>query len=444
TFISIIAKTFDTSCSRDAISWLPDEVLGNILSLLPTKQAASTSLLSKKWRYVYRLVDNLEFDDSQQEGRYNFPESFENFVDRTLALQCDLPIKKFSLKCHVGEEDKERLKACLGRWISNVAGRGVLEAELRISRRGLGFLPPQLLSCKTLVKLTIGRQLYLDKLPSYVWLPSLKFLFLDTASFRYQYLCGVLLAGCPVLEELSVHHKNSVVTPNSISSPTIKRLSVNFDCRRETDCHRTMSFDLPRLVYLEYSDFALSLYRQVNLDSLVEVKLDLHLINFYNGWRPDITDLIAGLRNVEILHVSPVSADAIYTYCIRGLPLFDNLVTLSFGSKNERGWKLLPYLLKQSPKLETLVVQDLDGYTGGDVSMPRNKVKSLHILGYRGTDEELKQLKIFLGEFEYLEVVQVDVAEASEDDDGIIMQTKSDLMMLLGVSLPCKCNFKVT
>ncbi|KAL0762103.1 hypothetical protein Bca101_078253 [Brassica carinata] len=37
---------------RDLIIWLPEEVLGSILSLLPTKQAASTSVLAKKWRHV--------------------------------------------------------------------------------------------------------------------------------------------------------------------------------------------------------------------------------------------------------------------------------------------------------------------------------------------------------------------------------------------------------
>lgn len=47
----------------------------------------------------------------------------------------------------------------------------------------------------------------------------------------------------------------------------------------------------------------------------------------------------------------------IYSYCRHGLPVFKNLVNLSFGSKNKRGWRLLANLLKQSTKLETLIVK---------------------------------------------------------------------------------------
>ncbi|XP_023638843.1 F-box/LRR-repeat protein At3g60040 isoform X1 [Capsella rubella] len=444
--ISMDAKRFKTSCSRDAISWLPDEVLGKILSLLPTKQAASTSLLSRNWRDVFRLVDCLDFDDSlshaareDKQVRYVFSESFEGFVDRTLALQYDYPIKILSLKCHVGADD-ERQKACVARWISNVVWRGVFELYLSIKDQGVHFLPPLLFASKTLVKLTIGTQLYLGKLPSYVSLPSRKFLFIDSVFFEYGDLCCVLLAGCPLLEELSVHHINFFATPHTISSTTVKKLSVHYDSPDDVDslCH--MSFDLPKLVYLEYSHCALGEYPQVNLPSLVEAKLDLWLERRVN--RLDVTDLIIGIRNVQTLHLSPGSADVIYLHCKYGLPVFDNLVNLSLGSKNNRGWKLLADLLKQSTKLETLIVKDLNRYTG-DVSMPPNKVKVLHILGYRGTSDELKQLKSFLGEFKCLELVQVDVAIAAEDD-GIMLQTKRDLMMLLGVSLPSKCHFKVT
>ncbi|CAL9245270.1 unnamed protein product [Arabidopsis halleri] len=444
------AKTFDTICSKDAISWLPDEVLGKILSLISTKQAVSTSVLSKKWRTIFRLVDNLEFDDSfslqaeqdltfRKHVRYVFTEDFKNLVDRTLALQCDYPIKKFSIKCHVSKYD-ERQKACVGSWISNVVGRGVSELDLRIKDEGIHFLPPQLYASKTLVNLTLGTKLYLGNLPSYVSLPSLKFLFIDTVFFDYEDLCCVLLAGCPVLEELSVHHHDFSATPHTISSPTVKRLSVDYHSPDDVDSASHMSFDLPKLVYLEYSHCALGEYWQINLESLVEAKLDLCLEKRVK--RLDVTDLIKGIRNVQTLHLSPDSVHVIYSYCRYGLPVFENLVSLSLGSKNNQGWKLLAYLLKQSTKLETLIVKDLNGYTG-DVSMPLNKVKVLHLLGYRGTADEVKQLKSFLGEFECLELVQVDVTEAAEDD-GKILQSKRDLIMLLGVSLPSKCQFKVT
>ncbi|ESQ44060.1 hypothetical protein EUTSA_v10006004mg [Eutrema salsugineum] len=398
-------------CSRDAISWLPDEVLGSILSLLPTKQAASTSLLSKRWRYVFRLVDNLDFDDSvslhegeDQQARYVFPESFENFVDRTLALQCDSPINKFSLKCHVGKDD-ERQRACVSSWISNVAGRRVLEAELRIKDMGIHYLPPQLFASKTMVKLSLGAELYLGKLPSCVSLPSLKFLFIDTVCFEYEDFSCVLLAGCPVLEELSIRHKDFIVMPNNISSPTVKKLSVLYDAPDEVDGGSCISFDLPNLVYFEYSDCALSEYTKVNLESLVEAKLDLCFEE--NAEKPDVTDVMMGIRNVKILHLSSSSVEVIHSYCRYGLPVFHNLVNLSFGSfKNKRGWKLLKYLLKQSPKLETLTIQDLNGYPGV-VSMPPNKVKVLHVLGYQGTVEELKHLKSLVGEFQCLTLVQV-------------------------------------
>lgn len=63
---------------------------------------------------MFRLVDNLDFDDSLSDEpvRYVFLESFKDFVDRTLALQCDYPIKKFSLKCHVGKDDERQKELC--------------------------------------------------------------------------------------------------------------------------------------------------------------------------------------------------------------------------------------------------------------------------------------------------------------------------------------------
>ena len=97
------------------------------MSLLPTKQAASTSVLAKKWRHVFRLVHNLDFNDydhvlpPEEGGRRKWDliwESFMKFVD---AFQCA------SLKCHFREESE---MAHVNGWICDAVERGVLEMSL--------------------------------------------------------------------------------------------------------------------------------------------------------------------------------------------------------------------------------------------------------------------------------------------------------------------------
>ncbi|CAH8269182.1 unnamed protein product [Arabidopsis lyrata] len=353
-------KNLDTG-SKDAISWLPHEVLGDILSLVPTKLAASTSLLSKKWRNVFALVHNLDFDDSvllqPEEGKQRrdvIKECFRNFVDRTLALQCASPLKKFSLKCHY---DHDSELAHVVRWVCNALDRGVVELGVSIKPRwdpvprsetgvwqlpvniqthGDVFLPHALFTSKTLVKLTLGTQVAFGKLPPDLSLPALKSLFRR-------------------LRELFVRHKQYVGLPFCISSRIIEKLSVQYDSDYDLDLG--MSFDAPSLVFLDYSDYALSLYPQVNLKSLVEARLDLRYSNIIK--RPDISGLFIGISNIKTMRLSANSADVI-SRCVKHglrLPVFNNLVSLTFGSKDKRGWRLLPYLLKQSPKLETLIIQ---------------------------------------------------------------------------------------
>lgn len=139
--------------------------------------------------------------------------------------------------------------------------------------------------------------------------PSLKTLYLDSVYFMNTRLCvlGKLLSACPVLEELTILEgdrswQDSVVCCCTVSSSTLKKLTIK--CSDDSRL-QDMTLDTPNLVYLEYNGFVKINYPTVSLESLVEAKLGLALyLGLYARCNP--TNLIKGLRNVELLELSSV------------------------------------------------------------------------------------------------------------------------------------------
>ncbi|EOA25197.1 hypothetical protein CARUB_v10018508mg [Capsella rubella] len=427
------------SVSMTTLNNLPDELLAKILSFLPTKKAASTSIIAKRWRTLFALRRNLDFDDSNildpvmaKEDSYRA--WFRSFVDRTLALQGGVHINKFTLQC-VLEHDKIHVD----RWINKSLQRGVSELHLRLKDDKWLRLPSSLFVSRTLVKLTLGEELSIQYLPSNTFLPLLKILFLRSVWFENQTFFDLLLGGCPALDELTIHDEDFSGTPEAISSKTITRLSILSKCANDVDFSSFMSLDTPNLVTFFYVDFARERYLiRCNLDSLVKAVLDLHFLDPEDcdePFEPNVTELMNGIHNVKILQLTQSATEVIWKCCKGGLPIFKNLLHLEFLGYEESVWKeLLPLMLEHSPNLERLFLSGLCRckyeHESDEIRIPEtNKVSFLRITFYLGTEDELKHISHFLIKMECLQVVQVYFAKTLVDESKK-MQLTEDLLKL--------------
>ncbi|EOA25221.1 hypothetical protein CARUB_v10018533mg [Capsella rubella] len=427
-----------------SIDSLPDDLLVQILSFLPTKQAASTSAIAKRWRTLYTLVHNLHFDnldyfypENDEEYMNNIQYSFKDFVENTLALQGNNHIKKFSLKLFLTCDVH-----IVNRWICNVLEHGVSELYLDIKAMGWQRrLSSKVFTSTTLVKLSLGRGIYIPCVPSDACLPALKVLLLDSVGFKEIY--DVLLPACPALEDFTIHQKYRHECQDILykTIQTIKKLSTT-NCSYNIYRSCTISHNKPDVVdHYFYGDDRHRSPKN-NLNSLAKATMSLHCHVLWPGYINSIY-LISGIHNVKTLHLTSSAVEVILLYYKDELPVFNNLVELAFSSK-KRGWKmLLPLLLELSPNLKTLILSDLYRFTFGRrhrfVGLhipPNNQIKMLHIIQYQGSETELKHISHFLLHMECLEVVKVCVA--AEIDDLKKMQLTENMLKLPTVSSKLK------
>ncbi|CAN1219611.1 F-box/FBD/LRR-repeat protein At5g56420 [Linum perenne] len=101
------------SCSQfvgaeftDRLSALPDAILDQILSLVDTKTVVQTSVLSRRWRSVWKHVHALNLDYGSFGRCYS---SFATFVDKVLALRDPLNLNKISYCSGYTEEEAESI-----------------------------------------------------------------------------------------------------------------------------------------------------------------------------------------------------------------------------------------------------------------------------------------------------------------------------------------------
>lgn len=184
----------------DMISNLPEPVIGHILSFLSTKQAIATSVLSKRWKYIWTLVTKLSFYD--RECSYHpcnssnkFTNLFSDFVSSALIHLNSPIIQEFDLVIHEISDPYY-----ISQWLYTVLQRRVKKINVYSLKPCIISSSP-LFECPTLEKLvlTMTRCCCSNiKVPSFVSLPSLTVLKLTGITFTSY-------ASANKLKELTLH-----------------------------------------------------------------------------------------------------------------------------------------------------------------------------------------------------------------------------------------------
>lgn len=85
---------------RDRISGLTDDVLGHVLSFLPTKEAARAAALSRRWRHVFGSVHTISFEETKGERAHDWYTYYVQALERKSCSTELLDDVNAALLCH--------------------------------------------------------------------------------------------------------------------------------------------------------------------------------------------------------------------------------------------------------------------------------------------------------------------------------------------------------
>ncbi|KAL4273420.1 hypothetical protein GQ457_13G021330 [Hibiscus cannabinus] len=218
----------------DRISRLPDDIVVFILSRLPTKVAARTSLLSRRWRWVWTSLPRLDFDSSnvlraiknRSFGSLSISEfidsekvRFVSLVNRVVESYPLPAIDEFNVSFDLNRSHKHDID----KWVKFLFEKKAKRIGLDFSRAIDLHLPDYLY---TLSPLSLG-------LPSCIPLTSLvlksikvgeKVLHnLISNSPFLEHLCKILTF-VPQLQKLALNINDEVDTVRSIAYPLMNQL----------------------------------------------------------------------------------------------------------------------------------------------------------------------------------------------------------------------------
>jgi hypothetical protein len=281
---------------KDMISELPEGVLLYILSFLRTKDAARTSVLSTKWRYLWCHLSVIDFELCCNPHLSKAEQKSANCV----IDQVEKLLRKFNhverLNIEIQGAVVDTRKVYL--FLSSALMHKVL--DLKLSLRYINdkiVLPNSFSAYQALTKLHLEFGIPV-LIPDGMRFLSLKTLYLSRLIFANENSAQQLLSGCPVLQELSLYKCYwTKIKQISVAISTLRKLTIDLKYfgGGYDDSSFTVKIDAVNLLSLSYTineDIKCVL---VNPTSIVDANIDLRY--FYS----QIQQLHASQCAIELL-----------------------------------------------------------------------------------------------------------------------------------------------
>ncbi|KAG2678645.1 hypothetical protein I3760_11G011900 [Carya illinoinensis] len=396
--------------SVDYLSELPQEIIVFILSLLKIKEAGRTSVLSSRWRYLWRYMCGLDFDESKLMSQIRWRKvriecmkaerrRFFRLVKHVTEMHQSQTIDEFKVGFEVYEP---HFKSEIESWINFSMKKKVKRLTLDFERAGDGYT-------RTRGNYTLTTR-FLDRYSIH----SLTSLCLTAVEVTGLVLDHIL-SKCPFLEVLHVEVSQSLVNLK-VAGPSLKlkRLEI-LRCK----CLENLEISAMNLVSFKYSGPEITKMALKHVPKLIDLSLACHYACFFVKHSSQFSSCLSKLKTLEL----DLGVEKFFRF--PRFPELTNLRQLKLRV-NARDVETLLHctsLLKASPFLEKFSMQLLfsNGAATGKMKVrkakhPHQCLKVVEMTGFIGCTVDMELSLYVLNNAACLEKLVIDTRYSLEEE----------------------------